>query len=244
MDLGSDGLGIDLGFGPAGLGGTQFLGLAAGRDTRHVVLLIDVSWSMRGNLGPDGLEAIRREVAKTVNSLAPGVLFNLYTFASDADAFNRHSVHATAGSKAEAVAFFNGYFRPDSEFDETRTSQFARRGVDSKGVPYFPIEPEDFEQLSDLGGSTRVELGVIAAMQNRPQVIYVISDGEPLTNRRGRPVGTSFLLDTIDDEYRRLYNGLGLRINTISIDGQGATFLRKLARQFAGAYKEVSRDNL
>jgi hypothetical protein len=244
MDFGTGGLGADLGFGPAGPGGTQFLGIAAGRDARHVVLLIDVSWSMRGNLGPDGLEAIRREVAKTVNALAPGVLFNLYTFASDADGFSQRPVHATADRKAEAVAFFNGYFRPGSSFDETRTSEFADHGIDDKGTAYFPIEPDDFNQLRDLGGSTRVELGVIAAMQNRPQVIYVISDGEPLTTRRGQPVGTTFLLDTIDDEYRRLYSGLGLRINTISIDGQGATFLRKLARQFGGTYKDIRRDDL
>lgn len=238
MDFGPIDTGDGIGFGSSGaFGGAQFLGLSAG-SSRHIVLLIDVSGSMLGNCGPAGLEAIKREVARTVNSLAANVRFNIFTFAGDVDGFKAHSVPATADMKREAIAFFDAYFT--AAVRETRTDAFGPRGVDPSGVAFVPITSEKFRALNGISGSTRVELGVVAAMQDRPSTIFVISDGEPQSRRDGRQIEHPELIELIQREYRRLYGSIRqLRIGTISVDGKGAGFLRRLADAFGGDYRSI-----
>ena len=244
LDLGTMGI-SDLGFGSGLMGGANFLGLSAGRNSRHVVLLIDVSGSMYANCGQDGLQAIKDEVAKTVNGLKENILFNIYTFASDADGFAQRSVKATGDNKKTAVDFFNGYFKGGSGFYETRTSQWGNKGVDKEGVRYVPIESDRFGNLRGIQGSTRLELGVIAAMQNRPQTIFIISDGDPQSTRDGTRLNDDEIIRLIDTEYSRHYRQRGqLRISTISIDGQGARVLKKIAKHYGGIYKSISPASL
>lgn len=241
MDLGTPGVGLVPGFGGGpGLGGARFLGLAAGRESRHIVLLIDVSGSMRGNCSLEGLAAIKREVARTIGSLRPEIRFNLCAFASDVDAFRPASVRATEENKTAAIEWFDAYYQA-RRFPETRTSAFGSEGVDGDGVRYVPITSESFPNLRGIEGSTRIELGIFAAMRDAPQTIFVISDGEPMSNRRGRGVPDEELLDLIDGEFRSRYRVRnGVRINTISVDGYGERFLRRLAERFGGRYRSIS----
>ncbi|CAN5361013.1 hypothetical protein BH23VER1_BH23VER1_07020 [soil metagenome] len=241
MDLGLGAEALLSGFGGAGVpGGAAFLGLAVPK-TSHVVLLVDVSGSMRGNCGPEGLAAIKREVAKTVNSLDPQIVFNIFAFASDVDAFKDRSVPATPENKKAAIAFFEGYFLSGrGSFYQTRTEQFGQAGVDADGVPYVPISTSRFSQLREISGTTRIELGVVAAMQARPKTLFIISDGEPESRDSNGRLSHETLIDLIDREYRRLYfSPGGLQVGTISVDGQGARFLRALAEHFGGIYKSI-----
>ncbi len=241
MDLGLGAEALLSGMGGGGVpGGAAFLGLSVPKTT-HVILLVDVSGSMRGNCGIEGLEAIKREVARTVSALDTKVEFNIFAFASDVDAFQERSVRATPENKKAAIAFFDGYFLtgPNS-FYETRTKEYGRTGTDENGVRYVPILSDQFSQLREIKGTTRIELGVIAAMQARPKTLFVISDGEPESRSNGSRLTNEALIDLIDREYRRLYFSRGgLQVGTISVDGQGAKFLRALAEHFGGAYKSI-----
>jgi len=237
----SDGVGNTLGF-SSGEGGLRasFLGLRAQNTSRHIVLLIDVSGSMIGNCGQDGLEAIKREVRRTVNAFDEKMRFNLVTFAGEADAFRSHSVSASAENKEAAVEFFSSYYGGGGGFSQTRTERFGDRGRDDKGVEYVAVMSSQFEELRGINGGTRVELGIIAAMKDKPTTIFVISDGDPGSHKNGERLKDRELIKLIEAEYKKIYRlNRVLRIHTISVDGLGKRFLKKISRQFGGDYKSI-----
>ena len=242
LELGQ-GLGLDdgLGFGGDGdgFGGAQFMGLKGGG--KNIILVIDTSSSMPRNCGENGISAIRREVNKTINGFSARTRFNIICYANDADAFAKESVPATTANKVAAMKFMQIYFSME-RVNRTRTATFGGSedgAEDPDGVPYYPIYPESLSGLEGTSGGSRIELGVVAAMERMPSTIFVLSDGAPSTTRDGRSLGHDDLVDVIRENYRRIYKGRKLTINTLSIRNLGEGFLRKISQAFHGRHQKI-----
>ncbi len=246
MDLGVGGIGEGLGFGSGGAGmggGAQFIGLKGGG--KNIILVIDTSSSMPGNCKPEGIAAIRKEIEKTINALSPRVKFNIVCYANDADLFKANSVPANAKNKKDALAYMEGYFGAGS-WNRTRTEQYGEKGTDADGIAYIPMPPGKVEALQGTSGGSRIELGVIIALQMKPSAVFVLSDGEPNTRRRGKRLSHRQIIDTVEDEYQRIFGTKkgSVKVNTISINGEGEKFLRDIARSFGGRHKDIRPDKL
>lgn len=246
IDFGSMGIGEGLGFGTAGdgMGGAEFLGLRGGG--KDIVLVIDTSSSMPLNCGPEGIEAIRKEISKTVNALAPATRFNIITYANDADLWRDKPVPANAENKRDALAFMEGYFGR-GPFTRTRTEKFAEAGVDSEGVKYVPMPPNKVEILRGTSGGSRIDLGLVLAFEMKPSTVFILSDGAPSTTLDGRRLDQRDILRLVKDKYDEVFakeSGSGPTVNSVTINGEGEAFLKDISRTFNGKHRDIQPDRL
>lgn len=245
VDFGSMGIGEGLGFGTAGdgMGGAEFLGLRGGG--KDIILVIDTSSSMPSNCGPEGIEAIRKEIAKTVNALAPATRFNIICYANDADLWQEKPVPANAENKKNALAFMDGYFGR-GPFTRTRTEKFANAGVDTEGVKYIPMPPDKVEILKGTSGGSRIDLGLVLAFEMKPSTVFILSDGAPSTTLNGRRLDLRDILRLIQDKYKEVFGkeANGPTVNSVTINGEGEAFLKDISRAFNGKHRDIRPDRL
>ena len=248
LDMGTglgdaDGLGFS-GFGD-GFGGTTFMGLQGGG--KNIILVIDTSSSMPRNCGQKGIKAIKREINRTINGFSAETRFNIICYANNADAFRKDSVPATKQNRVDALKFMDAYFDSDN-FNKTRTMSFGgnseKGNKDDDGIAFVPIYADEVEGLEGTSGGSRIELGVVAAMERMPSTIFVLSDGEPNTRKNNRPIPHDDLVDLIKENHQRLYKGRKLVINTLSIRNLGEGFLRKVSGAFHGRHRKINPDRL
>ncbi len=224
------------GLGGPGLGGSFFGTPAVGRS---VILVIDVSTSMPRNCGESGIEAIRSEITRTINAFRPGSRFNLICFGNMADAFRARPVAATSSNKQAAIEFTKAYFT--GEFTRTRTAD----GIDEKDpVPYVPIRPGKFEATKNTSGGSRYDLALIAAFEQQPETIFLLTDGEPSTRRDGESLSKNEILSMVRRAGKRAASGRRLVINGISVNGIGKNYLKDIARAFHGTVKVIEPKKL
>jgi hypothetical protein len=205
--------------------------------------VIDTSTSMQGNCGPDGIAAIRKELARAIGGMPAAARFNIICFGAAADAFKPESVRANKTTKTEAINFMKSYFGAGM-FERTRTSKWGSAGKGQDGIPYVPIYPSDVSGLKGTRGGSRVDLGIVAAMDRNPTTIFVLTDGEPGTIQDGEQVGLDELVKLVEGEYARIYGQRPLTINTISVKGLGEKFLKKISKKFNGKHKNIRPDKL
>lgn len=241
LELGA-GFGEDLGLGIGGTGlgkGATFFGTpAAGRS---VILVIDVSTSMPRNLGEEGLALLRREIERTIHSLSPRTLFNLICFGNQADGFRPACVVASGENKKAAVAFMADYFT--TKFTRTRTEAVGKAG-ELEGIRYVPIMCDEFDLTRDTSGGSRYDLALIAAFQQHPETIFLMTDGNPSTQKDGQELGREEILALVQKGANRAGGGVKPRINGISVNGVGADYLQEITKAFRGDYKEIKGGNL
>ncbi|MDA0810787.1 MAG: VWA domain-containing protein [Verrucomicrobia bacterium] len=238
----ADGLGFS-GMG-SGFGGTTFMGLKGGG--KNIILVIDTSSSMPRNCGDQGIAAIRREINKTINSFGSSTSFNIICYADDADAFRKESVPATKDNIKEAIKFMEPYFNPE-KVQRTRTQAFAgdpEGSEDPWGSRFYAIYPGQIEGLEGTSGGSRIELGIVAAMELLPSTIFVLSDGEPNTRNENGKVPHEELIKLVEANYKRLYEGRKLVINTLSINDQGEKFLTQISDTFNGRHRKIDPNRL
>jgi hypothetical protein len=227
-----------------GLGSKNFMGLQAGG--KNIILVIDTSSSMPRNCGENGIAAIRREIIRTINGFSRGTRFNIICYANDADAFRPTSVPATSQNKAAAIRFMRIYF-DEEKLDLTRTQTFggeAKGAEDPSGIGYMPIYADGVKGLEGTSGGSRIELGLVAAMQSQPSTIFVLSDGEPITTRGNTILSHSELITIIRDNYNRIYQGKKLVVNTLSIHNLGEKFLREVSFTLNGKHRKIDPEKL
>jgi hypothetical protein len=222
------------------MGGANFIGLSGGGN--HVMLVIDTSSSMPRICGADGIKAIRKEYERTIKALKSSMKFNIICYADQADALFEKSLPATGENKQTALKFFEDYFT--NAFAKTRTQTYGKRGKDNSGIAYVPIPPDSIPSLKNTVGGSRVDLGLVAAMEHKPSTIFVLSDGEPSTRQENKVLTDTQIIKLIDKEYQRIYGSGKLEVNTISIKGNGANFMKKIASHFKGKYKDIKPDKL
>ncbi|MGK0186980.1 MAG: hypothetical protein ACI9R3_002765 [Verrucomicrobiales bacterium] len=242
LDFGT-GLGDAAGLGLSGMGngfgGTTFMGLQGGG--KNIILVIDTSSSMPRNCGEDGIAAIRKEINKTINSFTGKTFFNIICYANDADAFRKESVPATKDNIKAALKFMDPYFDRE-RMPRTRTQSFGGDpdgAEDPWGIPYFPIYPDDIEGLEGTSGGSRIELGLVAAMERLPSTIFVLSDGDPNTRNADGKVPQEDLIKLVEENHKRLYTGRRLVINTLSIRDLGEKFLKEISKTFKGRHRRI-----
>lgn len=224
------------GLGGAGLGGSFFGTPAVGKS---VILVIDVSTSMPRNCGDRGIEAIRSEIARTINAFRPGSRFNIVCFGNMADAFRELPVAATSTNKAAAIEFTKAYFT--GAFTRTRTAD----GIDAeKPIPYIPIRPNDFKATANTSGGSRYDLALIAAFEQQPETIFLLTDGEPSTRRDGQSLSKNEILSMVRKAGKQSAGGRRMVVNGISVNGIGEDYLKDIARAFRGSVKVIEPKNL
>ena len=234
LDFGTafgDGLGDGLGgMGGSGLGGTFFGTPIAGKS---VILVIDVSNSMPKNCGGRGIKAIRAEIKRTITGLRPGSKFNVICYGGMADGFRPRLVTASSSNKKQAIEFTKAYFT--RAFNRTRTAD----GINRKHpIPYVPIRPRDFNDTEDTAGGSRYDLALVAAFQQRPEVIFLLTDGEPRTTRRGKRLSKEEILSLVL-RAGKSKSGRQPVVNGISVNGIGKSYLKEIARAFRGTVKVI-----
>ncbi len=234
-----DGFGIG-GFGD-GRGGAKFFGTSGGGN--RIILVIDTSTSMNKNCGPNGINAIRREIVRTLAALSPNISFNIICFGKDCDGFAPQPVKANAGNIARAKFWMNAYFINKSgggAFDRTRTSEWGPKGTDNNGIKYTPISPGAIKALAGTSGGSRMDLALIAAFFQKPSSVFLIADGEPGTSINGQKLSNIAIVDLILQAAKGIYSGSRLpKVNCISVKGIGQAILKDIARRFGGNYKAV-----
>lgn len=243
--LGSGGGGMGLG---GGGGRIKFFGFEG--DATSVILAIDVSGSMERNVGgPAGIQKLRDEIKRTINSLSPVSLFNIICFAGDADCCFPVNVRATAENKERALKFLQGYYG-DGGFGRTRTEKLRSQGkplgemVEYDGVQFTPLQVNQVKGLEGTSGGSRMDLALVAAMERGASTIFLLSDGQPTAIRNGVPLKQEELIDLVEENYKRLYSGKGRKevvINTIytNTDRSEEEFMKKISRKFRGKHKDV-----
>ena len=247
------GTGTGSGFGPGSQPGftANFLGLTS--TGNNIIFCIDTSGSMKGNLGANGITALRRELKKVIDGLPPSAQFNIICFGQNGDLFKSKSVIATQEMKNEANRFMEGYYGGASaDFGRTRAEKYGRKGTDSMGIEYTAIMPEDVKELAGTEGGSRIDLAMVAAFERKPSTLFVLSDGAPGTRMAGQPaMEKREIINLIYSKFEKMLGKTSkLQVNTISIysntaDGrEGEKFLRDLAQKFGGKHKEIKPDKL
>ncbi len=232
-----EGMGSGMGgLGGSGLGGSFFGTPAAGKS---VILVIDVSTSMPRNCGSNGIAAIRAEIERTINAFRPGSRFNIICFGNMADGFRKRPVPATPSNKKAAIAFTKAYFT--GAFQRTRTAA----GVDEKDpIPYVPIRPDAFRATEDTSGGSRYDLALIAAFEQQPETVFLLTDGEPSTRRNGESLSKNEILSMVRRAGKRSAAGRTLVVNGISVNGIGKAYLEDIAKTFRGSVKVIEPKKL
>ncbi len=182
-----------------------------------VAIVLDVSSSMRAQDGAEENPPALREFINCVTTLEAAAYFNVVCFADGAAKFREDSVPATAENVAAAVAWARERIRrPHSDA--------------SLAVP------------KDSGGTSRLDLGLLAALHDRPQEVLLISDGQPVVRNGGRSLPQDAILARISaavPEY-----ATAPVIHTIATRAAGSGFLRRLAVEFHGEYRSAAGDEL
>ncbi len=245
------GKGIGSGVGPGSGAGfvANFMGMQSAGN--NLIFCIDTSGSMRTNLKEGGIAAIRRELKKVISDIPPATQFNIICFGTTGDIFKPKSVMATQDNKNEALRFMEGYYGGGSaDFGRTRTEKYGRSGKDSQGIEYVPLEPDDVKELAGTEGGSRVDLAMVAAFEQKPSTLFVLSDGAPSTKnpKDDAPMDHNDLIKLIHDKYQKIMGNISkLTVNTISIeanDEKGEKFMRMLATKFGGKHKIVKPNKI
>lgn len=232
-----EGMGSGMGgFGGTGQGGSFFGTPSAGKS---VILVIDVSTSMDRECGANGIAAIRSEIERTINAFRPGSKFNIICFGNLADGFMKKPVSATSKNKKAAIAFMKDYYTR-AGFTRTRTAD----NVSDKGIPYVKIRPGDFKATENTSGGSRYDLALIAALEQEPETVFLLTDGQPSTSRDGRTLSDRDILSLVKKAGRRTGGTKRTVVNGISVNGIAKAFLKDIAKAFRGTVKVIEPKKL
>ena len=238
VDLGAgfgEGMGTGLGMGGSGMGGSFFGTPSSGKS---VLLVIDVSTSMLGNCGANGIQAIRDEINRTINAFRPSSRFNIICFGNYADGFRKKPVLASSSNKEAAIIFMRDYYT-QNDFSRTRTG-----GPYNGPVKYEPIRPGDMASTRDTSGGSRYDMALLAAFEQKPDTIFLLTDGEPSTSRRGDRLSKNEIVSMVHQAGRRVYGGKRPRVNGISVNGIGENYLKDIVRPYRGTVKIIEPKKL
>lgn len=164
------GAGLGTGYGTSGFGegvsSINFFGIQAKGE--RIAILVDVSVSMiepeRGGFA--GYMAVKKRVQDVVESLREGTLFTLIVFADACSVLSTKMLYANAESRNKAKMFMQP-FNSESSYG-LDSGNF--HGSGNVGVPA-------------VGGTTRLDIALTAAMQAGADTILIISDGLPMVKK-------------------------------------------------------------
>lgn len=159
------GAGLGTGYGTAGFGegisNVDFFGIQARGE--RIAILVDVSISMvedeRG--GIEGYVRVKNRVNQVIDAMRDGTLFTLVVFADGCSTFSPDLLHSSAETRQRAKAFLQPF---------NTVGSYGHDGGNYTGSSHG--KPA-------VGGTTRLDLALGAAMDKGCDTILVISDGMP-----------------------------------------------------------------
>ena len=193
---------------------------------------------MLGNCGASGIQAIRDEINRTINAFRPGSRFNIICFGNMADGFRKKPVAATSSNKEAAIHFMKEYYT-QNDFQRTRTG-----GNYNGEIKYVPIRPGDMASTRDTSGGSRYDMALLAAFEQKPDTIFLLTDGEPSTSRRGDRLSKNEIVEMVHKAGKRAYGGKKPRVNGISVNGIGESYLKAIVRPYHGTVKIIEPKKL
>ncbi|MDZ4198893.1 MAG: hypothetical protein U1E27_06360, partial [Kiritimatiellia bacterium] len=160
MGMGA-GLGGGLGLGGFGSGVSEFDFIGIRGRGERIAILVDVSESMVEPQvgGVAGFNRVKGRINEVIDSLNPGTLFNVIAFADAASSWQKELVPATDVNKRQAKMWLQPFNASEK----------------NAGLTSGNIQPSKIGLPSD-GGTTRLELGLTAAFDNRADTILVSGD--------------------------------------------------------------------
>ena len=140
---------------------------AQGQGT-NVYFVVDVSDSMveADKGGIDGYRNLKTKLGQMIASLAAETNFNVVFYGDGVDLFRGESVPATPENRKAAEEFLQGYMSSTSQRGN-RTRNFKPK----------------LDTLPSTGGTSRMDLGLLAAFEGRADTIFVLTDGKPVIRR-------------------------------------------------------------
>ena len=156
-----------------------------------------------------------REFVRCVQQLPPGASFNVICFANSTARFREASVPATADNMDAAMAWAREQFHQPQTYS-------------SQSVP------------DDTAGASRIDLGLAAALREAPQTVLLISDGQPVVRAAGRSLPHAEILARISEATDCATAPV---IHAIATRTEGSGFLRRLAAEYGGEYRQAVPDS-
>ncbi|MCC6354840.1 MAG: VWA domain-containing protein [Verrucomicrobiae bacterium] len=151
------GLGSGIGAGGGSGDAMSFFGI---QDSgRSVVIMIDVSGSMFLRLGESSFEPVKRHAATLIEGLGINSRFGIVIWSGGAGRWREECIPATDANKAAATAFIR---------------------QDLGATAYRRLDSLCRDVLREGAGGTRHDLALRQAFAMRPEVIYMLSDGNAL----------------------------------------------------------------
>lgn len=150
-----------------GVSAVNFFGIE--KSGERVVFIVDAGASMiepeRGDF--IGYDRVKEELAGMVDGLSPGTFFNVIVFQRGVDVYRHELVVATTENKRGVPEWIGPYWR-------VQGTEIERRGTFRNN--YTPNLTDEWP--SD-GGSSRLDLALVTAMEMKADLIFMISDGTP-----------------------------------------------------------------
>jgi hypothetical protein len=134
----------------------------------NVYFVVDLSDSMveQDKGGIEGYKTLKEKLGQMIQSLAPETNFNVVFYGDAVDLFMPSSVPATPENKQAAMKFLPRYMASTSQ----------------RGNLTRNYQPK-ISTLPSTGGTSRMDLGLIAAFEGRADTIFVLTDGKPIIQR-------------------------------------------------------------
>jgi hypothetical protein len=134
----------------------------------NVYFVVDLSDSMveQDKGGIEGYKTLKEKLGQMIQSLSPETNFNVVFYGDAVDLFMPSSVPATPENKQAAMKFLPRYMASTSQ-----------RGNLTRN--YRP----KISTLPSNGGTSRMDLGLVAAFEGRADTIFVLTDGKPVIQR-------------------------------------------------------------
>ena len=134
----------------------------------NVYFVVDLSDSMveQDKGGIEGYKNLKEKLGQMIQSLAPETNFNVAFYGDAVDLFMPSSVPATPENKQAAMKFLPRYMASTSQ----------------RGNLTRNYQPK-INTLPSTGGTSRMDLGLIAAFEGRADTIFVLTDGKPVIQR-------------------------------------------------------------
>jgi hypothetical protein len=163
------GAGLGNGYGTSGFGegvsSVNFFGIQAKGE--RIAICVDVSVSMiepeRG--GPAGYLQVKDRVKDVIESLREGTLFTVIVFADACSVLDPKMQYANGETRQKAKRFLEPYNTEGNYGLDSGNFQGGSTGVKA------------------IGGTTRLDLALTAAMQVGADTILIISDGLPMVKK-------------------------------------------------------------
>ena len=173
VDVVSKSTGLTGGSLQMGVSAVDFFGIKS--QGERVVIILDVARSMldpaRGDV--EGYAYVKQRLVEIVDGLNSATLFNLIVFSNGIDVMSNQLVLANRENKERAKYFIEPYWKTQG----SRFAPNAKRAVFKRN--YVP----DFGEIKPLGGSSRMDMALLASFEMGADAIFMITDGTPSLHR-------------------------------------------------------------